>query len=93
MAPQGIKTLKATFTPAYVAGSFDLVLTTFDVLRKEINVARKPYVRALRNHVNRTPRYRRSLLIEIDWMRVVADETQMCAYFSCPERLPPYPDS
>ncbi|GAA5841899.1 hypothetical protein JCM3766R1_002531 [Sporobolomyces carnicolor] len=74
---EGIKTLKATFTPAYVAGSFDLVLTTFDVLRKEINVARKPYVRALRNHVNRTPRYRRSLLIEIDWMRVVADETQM----------------
>ncbi|GAA6018689.1 hypothetical protein JCM11491_001262 [Sporobolomyces phaffii] len=73
----GIKALKPKFTPAFIAKSYDVVLTTFDVLRREVTIARKPHVRALRNQAQREPRYRRSLLIEVNWLRVVADETQM----------------
>ncbi|GAA5992964.1 hypothetical protein JCM5350_003062 [Sporobolomyces pararoseus] len=73
----GIKTLKTTFTPSFIAKSFDLVLTTFDVLRREVAIARKPHARSLRNQAARQPKYRRSLLVEVDFMRVIADETQM----------------
>ncbi|GAA5969844.1 hypothetical protein JCM3765_004593 [Sporobolomyces pararoseus] len=73
----GIKLLKTTFTPSFIAKSFDLVLTTFDVLRREVAIARKPHVRSLRNQAARQPKYRRSLLVEVDFLRVIADETQM----------------
>ncbi|GAA5942532.1 E3 ubiquitin-protein ligase IRC20 [Sporobolomyces koalae] len=73
----GIKQLDKTFDAEFIAKRFDIVLTTFDVLRKEVAFARKPHVRALRNQAKREVRYRRSLLVEVDFLRVIADETQM----------------
>lgn len=73
---EGVKNLKEAHTAAYLAKRFDVVLTTFDVLRKEVVFARAPTKRGLRN--KREIRYRRSLLVELDFLRVVMDEAQMC---------------
>ncbi|BGP35067.1 hypothetical protein JCM10296v2_006897 [Rhodotorula toruloides] len=72
---QGIMSLTKAWDAAYVVRKFDLVLTTFDVLRKEVAFARKPVQRGLRN--KREIRYRRSILVEIDFLRVMMDEAQM----------------
>lgn len=72
---QGIMSLNKAWDAAYVVRKFDLVLTTFDVLRKEVAFARKPVQRGLRN--KREIRYRRSILVEIDFLRVMMDEAQM----------------
>ncbi|BGP27363.1 proteophosphoglycan 5 [Rhodotorula toruloides] len=72
---QGTMSLYKAWDAAYVVREFDLVLTTFDVLRKEVAFARKPVQRGLRN--KREIRYRRSLLVEIDFFRVMMDEAQM----------------
>ncbi|GAA5838983.1 hypothetical protein JCM9279_002557 [Rhodotorula babjevae] len=72
---EGVKALKEAQSAAHVAKRFDVVLTTFDVLRKEVVFARKPAQRGLRN--KREIRYRRSLLVELDFLRVVMDEAQM----------------
>ncbi|KAI9718804.1 MAG: hypothetical protein M1828_006566 [Chrysothrix sp. TS-e1954] len=52
----------------------DVVLSTYDVLTKEIYYAQAPHTRSLRN----TKKYeaRRSPLITIDWWRVCLDEAQ-----------------
>ncbi|GAA6018304.1 hypothetical protein JCM10207_000797 [Rhodosporidiobolus poonsookiae] len=72
---EGIKQLDERWTTAYITKKFDVVLTTFDVLRKEVAFARKPAQRGLRN--KREIRYRRSMLVEIDFLRVCMDEAQM----------------
>ena len=77
---EGVKGLKDAHTAQYLAKRFDVVLTTFDVLRKEVAFARKPAQRGLRN--KREIRYRRSMLVELDFLRVLMDEAQMCVPFS-----------
>ncbi|BGP51473.1 hypothetical protein JCM10450v2_007415 [Rhodotorula kratochvilovae] len=72
---EGVKGLKDAHTAQYLAKRFDVVLTTFDVLRKEVAFARKPAQRGLRN--KREIRYRRSMLVELDFLRVLMDEAQM----------------
>ncbi|GJN93867.1 hypothetical protein Rhopal_006926-T1 [Rhodotorula paludigena] len=72
---EGVKQLKAKEDAEYIAKRFDIVLTTFDVLRKEVAFARKPVQRGLRN--KRELRYRRSMLVELDCLRVSMDEAQM----------------
>ncbi|GAA5826106.1 hypothetical protein JCM3770_003829 [Rhodotorula araucariae] len=72
---EGVKGIKVSHTAAYLAKRFDVVLTTFDVLRKEVAFARKPAQRGLRN--KREIRYRRSMLVELDFLRVLMDEAQM----------------
>ncbi|GAA5889557.1 hypothetical protein JCM5296_005984 [Sporobolomyces johnsonii] len=71
----GIKSIKDSETAAYLAKSYDVVLTTYDVLRREVAIARKPHERSLRN--KREIRYRRSMLVEVDFFRVIMDEAQM----------------
>ncbi|GAA5969948.1 hypothetical protein JCM21900_002450 [Sporobolomyces salmonicolor] len=71
----GIKSIKDTQTVAHIAKSYDVVLTTYDVLRREVAIARKPHARSLRN--KREIRYRRSMLVEMDFLRVIMDEAQM----------------
>lgn len=58
---QGIKSLKPKETTAYIAKNFDALLTTFDVLRKEIVFARKPAQRGLRN--GRKISYKRCVVV------------------------------
>ncbi|GAA6022305.1 hypothetical protein JCM10207_003278 [Rhodosporidiobolus poonsookiae] len=72
---EGIKQLDKRWTTAYITKKFDVVLTTFDVLRKEVAFARKPAQRGLRN--KREIRYRRSMLVEIDFLRVCMDKAQI----------------
>ncbi|GAA6044440.1 hypothetical protein JCM8097_006647 [Rhodosporidiobolus ruineniae] len=71
----GVKQLKDSDTAAKMAKRYDIVLTTFAVLRKEVAFARKPAQRGLRN--KREIRYRRSLLVELDFLRLCMDEAQM----------------
>ncbi|KAK4049943.1 hypothetical protein OIV83_003767 [Microbotryomycetes sp. JL201] len=73
----GIKKVPAKWTAQDVASSFDVVLTTYDVLRREVAIARKPHERALRSSPDSRPKYRRSLLVSIDWLRVIMDEAQL----------------
>lgn len=54
---------------------FDVVLTTYNVLSKEIHFATPPPDRALRNE--RQYERRKSPLVEISWWRVCLDEAQM----------------
>ncbi|GAA5863433.1 hypothetical protein JCM8547_006979 [Rhodosporidiobolus lusitaniae] len=72
---EGIKSISESWTAAKLVKRYDVFLTTFDVLRKETAFARKPVQKGLRNA--REIRYRRSLLVEIDFLRVVMDEAQM----------------
>jgi E3 ubiquitin-protein ligase SHPRH len=55
---QGTKTVSEDWTPAYIAQHFDVMLTTFDVLKKEVNLARKPHRHGTRSGEEK-PRYRR----------------------------------
>ncbi|KAK4700839.1 E3 ubiquitin-protein ligase SHPRH, partial [Phenoliferia sp. Uapishka_3] len=71
------KAIKDTWTPSYIAQNYNVVLTTFDVLRREVVLARKPHERALRSGREGRHRYRRSLLVQIDFLRVIMDEAQM----------------
>ncbi|GAA5843078.1 hypothetical protein JCM11251_002725 [Rhodosporidiobolus azoricus] len=72
---EGIAKLPESVTADVVAKKYDIILTTFDILRKEVVFARKPAQRGLRN--KREIRYRRSMLVEIDFLRVCMDEAQM----------------
>ncbi|GAA5992971.1 hypothetical protein JCM10908_000775 [Rhodotorula pacifica] len=72
---EGVKSLHKKHDKKYIAKHFDIILTTFDVLRKEVAFARAPTQRGLRN--KREVRYRRSLLVELDFLRVLMDEAQM----------------
>ncbi|KAJ3282565.1 hypothetical protein HK104_010832 [Borealophlyctis nickersoniae] len=55
--------------------NFDVVLTTYDILKKELPYAVKPPDRARRSE--RKYEAKRSPLVEIQWWRVVLDEAQM----------------
>ncbi|BGP19791.1 hypothetical protein JCM10213_003100 [Rhodosporidiobolus nylandii] len=72
---EGLKSLTDKQTASVIAKKYDILLTTFDVLRKEVAFARKPVQKGLRN--KREVRYRRSLLVEIDFLRIIMDEAQM----------------
>ncbi|KAF2757096.1 hypothetical protein EJ05DRAFT_55747 [Pseudovirgaria hyperparasitica] len=55
---------------------FDIVLTTYAVLRREVHFARPPPDRSTRHGTAKEAR-RRSPLVEIHWWRVCLDEAQM----------------
>ena len=60
--------------PAYING-FDVCITTYDILRSDLNVARVPPVRPVRQ----TAEYSRgkrpiSPLVVCEWYRVIMDE-------------------
>lgn len=46
-------------TARKIADQYDVILTTFDVLRREVVLARKPHGRALRSGKEGRHRYRR----------------------------------
>ncbi|KAH9068111.1 SNF2 family N-terminal domain-containing protein [Lactarius deliciosus] len=63
--------------PAYI-NDFDVCVTTYDILRSDLNVARAPPVRPVRQ----TAEYSRdkrpiSPLVVCEWYRVIMDEVQM----------------
>lgn len=64
------------YTPLRIAKEYDIILTTFDVLRKEVAISRKPHERATRNKSKKV-QYKRSLLVQIDFLRCILDEAQM----------------
>lgn len=63
---------------ADVATDYDIVLTTFAILGKEANISRKPFVRNTRQVARNQgePTYQRSILVCIDWYRVIIDEAR-----------------
>ena len=58
--------------------TFDVVITTYNILQQDLNVARAPPVRPRRQvaEYSRTERAR-SPLIMVEWFRVIMDEVQM----------------
>ncbi|KAJ3092676.1 hypothetical protein HK102_004409 [Quaeritorhiza haematococci] len=64
-----------TLTPAMLASKFDVVLTTYDVLTKEVHHARPPPDRKLRRE--KKYEWQPSPLVRILWWRVCLDEAQM----------------
>ncbi|SCZ87292.1 BZ3500_MvSof-1268-A1-R1_Chr2-2g04758 [Microbotryum saponariae] len=74
---EGINKVPVNKTVKDVIRSHDIILTTYDVLRREINVARKPHQRSLRSGPQGRPKYRRSLLVQIEFLRIILDEAQM----------------
>ncbi|KAG8938004.1 hypothetical protein FRC00_003878 [Tulasnella sp. 408] len=58
------------------AGHFDVILTTYSVLMKELNVARVPIKRPRREIAVYRPSEERSPLIMVEWQRVLMDEVQ-----------------
>jgi E3 ubiquitin-protein ligase SHPRH len=61
----------------YVQG-FDIVITTYAVLRSDLNIARAAIQRPRREDVSYSNVERpRSPLVMVEWMRVVMDEVQM----------------
>lgn len=57
---------------------FDVVITTYNVLRSEIHVARPPPDRPRREEaIYYTSARLRSPLVMVEWKRVVMDEVQM----------------
>lgn len=55
------------------------MLVTFDTLRRELNISRKPHERSLRSTAQprREPTYKRSMLVQLDFQRVLMDEVQL----------------
>ncbi|KAI5481086.1 SNF4 family helicase/atpase [Pseudohyphozyma bogoriensis] len=74
---EAIKNIKEAWKPNFIAKQYDIILTTFDVLRREVVLARKPHQRALRSGPEGRHRYRRSLLVQFEFLRVIMDEAQM----------------
>nr|POE63444.1 putative atp-dependent helicase [Quercus suber] len=58
-----------------LTGNFDVVLTTYQVLRREVHFAESPPERNMRH--SRKFERKRSPLVRIQWWRVVLDEAQM----------------
>ncbi|KAJ3184878.1 hypothetical protein HDU85_001558 [Gaertneriomyces sp. JEL0708] len=56
---------------------YDIVLTTYEVMRKEVHSADPPPTRARRSGVDYRPAQKRSSLVQVEWWRVVLDEAQM----------------
>lgn len=59
---------------------YDIVLCDFDTMANDLAIARKPRLHHTRGQVARGNRvtYRRSVLIGIEWLRVVLDEAREC---------------
>lgn len=58
--------------------TFDVVITTYNVLKQDLNVARAPPVRPRRETAEYSRSERaRSPLIMVEWYRVIMDEVQM----------------
>ncbi|KAK4051523.1 hypothetical protein OIO90_004737 [Microbotryomycetes sp. JL221] len=74
---EGVRKMHPDWTPLDIADKYDVLLTTYEILRREVVLARKPHERALRSAPDARARYRRSLLVEIDFLRVIMDEAQM----------------
>jgi len=59
---------------------YDIVLCTFDVLTAEVAIARKPVIHTTRGNSHKPEHerinYRRSLLVGVDWLRVIIDEAR-----------------
>lgn len=77
------------------AGRFDVILTTYSVLMKELNVARVPVKRPRREIAVYRPLEERSPLVMVEWQRVLMDEVQQvgggkAAYVGCPLTAPVY---
>lgn len=58
--------------------NYDIVLCDFDTMAKDLDIARKPRLHNTRAQKARGGRvsYRRSLLVGIEWLRVVLDEAR-----------------
>ncbi|KAH8926276.1 hypothetical protein BT69DRAFT_1015580 [Atractiella rhizophila] len=72
-----LKKYRGTWDAQAFANDYDIVLTTFDLLRKEVDVARPPVDRNTRSRQCDNPRYERSLFIRLDFLRVILDEAQL----------------
>jgi hypothetical protein len=72
---EGLKDLDESMTPEKVISKYDVLVCSFDTMSREIVYARKPSDRATRS--GKKLDYRRSLLVELDFLRVVTDEVQM----------------
>jgi SNF2 family DNA or RNA helicase len=57
---------------------FDIVLCDFDTMAADLTIAKKPHLHHTRAQVARGGRvaYRRSVLIGIEWLRVILDEAR-----------------
>lgn len=57
---------------------FDIVICDFDTMANDLTIARKPHLHNTRAQVARGGRvaYRRSVLIGIEWLRVILDEAR-----------------
>lgn len=74
----GVKQFNATsFDARTFSREHDVVLTTYDVLRREVAIARRPHARAMRRPADQRRTYRRPLLVQLEFLRVVMDEAQM----------------
>ena len=66
-----------------ITNDYDLVICTFDVLRSEVTISRKPIIHTTRSNSHKQEhdrvRYKRSLLVSLDWLRVVIDEARELA--------------
>lgn len=74
---EAVKSIDERWKPLYIAKKYDIILTTFDVLRKEVTIARKPHERNTRTKKEDKHQYRRSLLVQIEFQRCIMDEAQM----------------
>lgn len=75
MQYEGLRPKLDEYATAKELASYDIVLTTYPVLRKEVHYAVGPPDRPLRN--NRSMKRRKSPLILLSWWRVCIDEAQM----------------
>lgn len=73
----GIKQLNVQITAKNISNNYDIMLTTYDVLRNEVAIARKPHERSMRRPPEQRRKYRRPLLVQLDFLRVIMDEAQM----------------
>lgn len=74
------KTFKKKVATEQIIRDYDIVLCTFDVLKAEVAIARKPVIHTTRGNSHKPEwdriSYDRSLLVSVDWLRVVIDEAR-----------------
>ena len=78
------ETFPRGFELEQIINDYDLVICTFDVLGRETAIARKPVVHTTRSNSHKPEyariNYKRSLLVSIDWLRVIIDEARMFSF-------------